>query len=81
MAPHDVSDVCRAVKWIQFKQARVSGGKDKYDSFIFSFLELKKKCRNSSVEQRMGDHTHTHAHTDKSMLIHHLFRSKRGLGD
>lgn len=39
MAPHDVSDVCRAVKWIQFKQARVSGGKDKYDSFIFSFLE------------------------------------------
>lgn len=41
MAPHDVSDVCHAVKWIQFKQARVSGGKDKY-SFIH-FLKNKKK--------------------------------------
>lgn len=73
MAPHDVSNVCRAVKWIQFKQARVSGGKDKYDTFFVVFQQ--KKCRNSSVEQRMGDHT------DNSALIHHLFRSKRGLDD
>lgn len=77
MAPHDVSDVCRAVKWIQFKQARVSGGKDKYDSFIFSFLELKKNVEIQVLSNGWAT-TRTHMHILTNPCAYTIYSALNG---